>query len=85
MKLSAAVYGSAAADGGNIAQYWPDWLRAGSVDFLTPNQFDPITWIDLTTWIIGKTGHHLDLEPLAHKFARKGKALERWLGIEPLR
>jgi hypothetical protein len=34
-KLSAAVFGIAAPDGGNIAQYWPDWLRAGTVDFLT--------------------------------------------------
>ncbi len=39
MKLSAAVYGSAAPDGGNIAQYWPDWLRAGTVDFLTPMDY----------------------------------------------
>ncbi len=39
LKLSAAVYGSAAPDGGNIAQYWPDWLRAGSVDFLTPMNY----------------------------------------------
>ncbi len=38
-KLSAAVYGAAAPDGGNIAQYWPDWLRAGSVDFLTPMNY----------------------------------------------
>ncbi len=39
VKLSAAVYGSAAPDGGNIAQYWPDWLRAGTVDFLTPMDY----------------------------------------------
>ncbi len=39
VKLSAAVYGSAAADGGNIAQYWPDWLKAGTVDFLTPMNY----------------------------------------------
>ncbi len=39
IKLSAAVYGAAAPDGGNIAQYWPDWLRAGSVDFLTPMNY----------------------------------------------
>ena len=38
-KLSAAVYGSAAPDGGNIAQYWPDWLKAGTVDFLTPMNY----------------------------------------------
>ena len=38
-KLSAAVYGIAAPDGGNIAQYWPDWLKAGSVDFLTPMNY----------------------------------------------
>ena len=38
-KLSAAVYGIAAPDGGNIAQYWPDWLRAGSVDFLAPMNY----------------------------------------------
>ncbi len=38
-KLSAAVYGIAAPDGGNIAQYWPDWLRAGTVDFLTPMNY----------------------------------------------
>ncbi len=39
MKLSAAVYGIAAPDGGNIAQYWPDWLRAGTVDFLVPMNY----------------------------------------------
>ena len=39
VKLSAAVYGAAAPDGGNIAQYWPDWLRAGSVDFLVPMNY----------------------------------------------
>ncbi|NLG34953.1 MAG: family 10 glycosylhydrolase [Lentisphaerae bacterium] len=39
IKLSAAVFGIAAADGGNIAQYWPDWLRAGTVDFLTPMNY----------------------------------------------
>ncbi len=39
VKLSAAVYGSAAPDGGNIAQYWPDWLKAGTVDFLTPMNY----------------------------------------------
>lgn len=39
MQLSAAVYGSAAAHGGNIAQYWPDWLRAGTVDFLVPMNY----------------------------------------------
>ena len=38
-KLSAAVFGAAAPDGGNIAQYWPDWLKAGSVDFLTPMNY----------------------------------------------
>ena len=38
-KLSAAVYGVAAPDGGNIAQYWPDWLRAGIVDFLVPMNY----------------------------------------------
>ncbi|NCA82409.1 MAG: hypothetical protein EOM72_06640 [Opitutae bacterium] len=38
-KLSAAVFGIAAPDGGNIAQYWPDWLRAGTVDFLTPMNY----------------------------------------------
>ena len=38
-KLSAAVYGAFQADGGNIGQYWPDWLRAGSVDFLTPMDY----------------------------------------------
>jgi uncharacterized lipoprotein YddW (UPF0748 family) len=38
-KLSAAVYGIAAPDGGNIAQYWPDWLRAGTVDFLVPMNY----------------------------------------------
>lgn len=38
-KLSAAVYGAAAPDGGNIAQYWPDWLKAGTVDFLTPMNY----------------------------------------------
>ena len=38
-KLSAAVYGSAAPDGGNIAQFWPDWLRAGTVDFLVPMNY----------------------------------------------
>ena len=39
IKLSAAVYGIAAPDGGNIAQYWPDWLRADSVDFLIPMNY----------------------------------------------
>ena len=39
VKLSAAVFGAAAPDGGNIAQYWPDWLKAGSVDFLTPMNY----------------------------------------------
>ena len=39
IKLSAAVFGIAAPDGGNIAQYWPDWLRAGTVDFLTPMNY----------------------------------------------
>ncbi len=39
VKLSAAVYGTAAPDGGNIAQFWPDWLRAGSVDFLVPMNY----------------------------------------------
>jgi len=39
VKLSAAVYGKAAPDGGNIAQYWPDWLRQGLVDFLTPMDY----------------------------------------------
>ena len=38
-KLSAAVYGAAAPDGGNIAQYWPDWLKAGTVDFLVPMNY----------------------------------------------
>ena len=38
-KLSAAVFGIAAPDGGNIAQYWPDWLRAGTVDFLAPMNY----------------------------------------------
>ncbi len=38
-KLSAAVYGIAAPDGGNIAQFWPDWLRAGTVDFLVPMNY----------------------------------------------
>ncbi|MGD9782769.1 MAG: glycoside hydrolase family 10 protein [Kiritimatiellia bacterium] len=38
-KLSAAVYGAAQPNGGNIAQYWPDWLRAGTVDFLTPMNY----------------------------------------------
>jgi len=39
VKLSAAVFGTAAPGGGNIAQYWPDWLRAGTVDFLTPMDY----------------------------------------------
>ncbi|HRT05693.1 MAG TPA: family 10 glycosylhydrolase [Kiritimatiellia bacterium] len=39
IKLSAAVFGIAAPDGGNIAQYWPDWLKAGTVDFLTPMNY----------------------------------------------
>ena len=39
MKLSAAVYGAAAPDGGNIAQFWPDWLKAGTVDFLVPMNY----------------------------------------------
>ena len=39
IQLSAAVYGIAAARGGNIAQYWPDWLRAGTVDFLVPMNY----------------------------------------------
>jgi hypothetical protein len=39
IKLSAAVFGIAAPDGGNIAQYWPDWLKAGTVDFLVPMNY----------------------------------------------
>jgi len=39
LKLSAAVFGAIQPDGGNIAQYWPDWLRAGTVDFLTPMNY----------------------------------------------
>ena len=39
VKLSAAVFGAIQPDGGNIAQYWPDWLRAGSVDFLVPMNY----------------------------------------------
>ena len=39
VKLSAAVFGAIQPDGGNIAQFWPDWLRAGSVDFLTPMNY----------------------------------------------
>jgi uncharacterized lipoprotein YddW (UPF0748 family) len=39
VKLSAAVYGAAAPDGGNIAQFWPDWLKAGTVDFLVPMNY----------------------------------------------
>ncbi|MDY0149692.1 MAG: family 10 glycosylhydrolase [Kiritimatiellia bacterium] len=39
VKLSAAVFGAIQPDGGNIAQYWPDWLRTGSVDFLVPMNY----------------------------------------------
>ena len=39
VKLSAAVYGTAAPDGCNFAQCWPDWLRAVSGDFLLPMKY----------------------------------------------
>ena len=39
IKLSAAVFGGIQPDGGNIAQYWPDWLRAGYVDFIVPMNY----------------------------------------------
>jgi uncharacterized lipoprotein YddW (UPF0748 family) len=39
VKLSAAVFGTAAPGGGNIAQYWPDWLRKGFVDTLMPMDY----------------------------------------------
>ena len=50
VKLSAAVFGIAAADGGNIAQYWPDWLRAGTVDFLTPMNYTESS-PEFATWL----------------------------------
>ena len=38
-KLSAAVWGITAPDGRSIGQYWPDWLKSGSVDFLVPMNY----------------------------------------------
>ena len=39
VKLSAAVWGLTAPDGRTIGQYWPDWLKAGTVDFLVPMNY----------------------------------------------
>jgi uncharacterized lipoprotein YddW (UPF0748 family) len=54
MKLSAAVYGAVAPDGGNIAQYWPEWLRRNLVDFLTPMNYTESS-AEFSSWLHTQT------------------------------
>ena len=61
MKLSCAVYGSPAPDGGNIAQDWPSWLTKNLVDFLVPMNYteSPATaaaWLKAQTSLPGAPG-----------------------------
>jgi len=50
VKLSAAVFGTAAPGGGNIAQYWPDWLRKGFVDYLMPMDYTESS-TEFSSWV----------------------------------
>lgn len=61
MKLSCAVYGVPAPDGGNIAQDWPSWLKRNLVDFLVPMNYteSPATaaaWLKAQTGLPGAAG-----------------------------
>jgi uncharacterized lipoprotein YddW (UPF0748 family) len=50
VKLSAAVWGVAHPDGGNIAQRWPDWLRSRSVDFVVPMNYTESN-LEFAAWL----------------------------------
>lgn len=61
MKLSCAVYGSPAPDGGNIAQDWPCWLTRNLVDFLVPMNYTEsattaAAWLKAQTSLPGAAG-----------------------------
>lgn len=61
MKLSCAVYGVPAPEGGNIAQDWPSWLKRNLVDFLVPMNYTEspamaAAWLKAQTGLPGAAG-----------------------------